>query len=242
MFKRYSKGTYEDDFSAQVVDGDSGEGPSQSGVAVQGDHSQGATTYHPSSQEEFIRDGAPPRVFEGRGGGVGAASYYQQQMQQQEYGKQRPSEAAMPNDDEEQWPEKIASLPASPFHMDNFDGEEPETVLGEGVTFKGELSFKRFLRIDGHFEGELKSEGKLIVGPRGVVKSNIKMHEVIIEGYVEGNIISDERVELRSDAQVYGDITARILSVDEGVTLVGTVSVKPESGTYEAAQEDADSK
>jgi len=128
------------------------------------------------------------------------------------------------------WGDKIAELPVSPSYNNNlFEGEEPETVLGEGVSFKGCLQFKRYLRIDGNFEGELVSEGKLVVGPKGVVKSDVQMHEVIVEGYVEGNITVEERLELRGDAQVHGDITARSLSVDDGVTIVGHVCVKPES-------------
>jgi cytoskeletal protein CcmA (bactofilin family) len=104
--------------------------------------------------------------------------------------------------------------------------EEPDTTLGEGVVFKGQLSFKRLLRIDGQFEGELISEGKLVVGPTGVVKSNVKMREAIIEGVVEGNICVQEKLELRANARIIGDIEARFLIVDEGVTLLGHVCVK----------------
>ena len=103
--------------------------------------------------------------------------------------------------------------------------EAPDTTLGEGVVFKGELTFNNLLRIDGHFEGELVSEGKLIVGPSGVVKSNITMREAIIEGKVEGNVAVLDRLELREQAEVRGDIDARLLSVDEGVIIVGKVSV-----------------
>lgn len=99
----------------------------------------------------------------------------------------------------------------------------PDTTLGEGVVFKGELSFQRLLRIDGQFEGALQSEGKLIVGPSGIVKSNIKMREAVIEGRIEGNITVTERLELRSTAQVTGDIQAGMLSVEEGVVLNGKV-------------------
>lgn len=104
---------------------------------------------------------------------------------------------------------------------------EPETTLGEGVVVKGEIQFRRFLRIDGHFEGEsLSGEGKLVVGPTGIVRSNISLSEVIIEGRVEGSVTA-ERLELRGDAKVYGSIQARLLSVDEGATISGQVEVAP---------------
>jgi cytoskeletal protein CcmA (bactofilin family) len=121
----------------------------------------------------------------------------------------------------------------APMHL---DAEQPETTLGRGVVFKGTLNFSRLLRIDGHFEGDLISDGKLIVGPTGVVKSNIRLTEAIIEGVVEGNISARERVELRGDAKVVGNIESRSLSVDEGVTLIGHVKVRPEGDPADAYQ------
>lgn len=106
---------------------------------------------------------------------------------------------------------------------------EPETTIGEGVVFKGQLHFDHLLRIDGHFEGELVSKGKLVVGPKGVVKSNLKLREAVIEGEVEGDIVADERVELSSDAKVKGNIETKFLTVDEGARLFGQVHVIAES-------------
>ncbi len=137
------------------------------------------------------------------------------------------------------WTEKIASLPAEDSYLgSDLEGESPETVLGEGVVFKGKLQFKRFLRIDGQFEGELLSEGKLVIGPNGIVKSNITMNEVVIEGYVEGNIKAKARVELRDKAKVYGDVNTGSLSVDDGVTLIGKVTVSPDCAKQEAMETD----
>lgn len=103
--------------------------------------------------------------------------------------------------------------------------ETPETTLGEGVFFKGELTFERLLRIDGIFEGVLVSSGKIIIGPRGQVRADIKLQEAIIEGFVEGNICVTGKVELRGGAVVKGNITAKTLCIDEGVKLCGFVSV-----------------
>jgi cytoskeletal protein CcmA (bactofilin family) len=118
--------------------------------------------------------------------------------------------------------EKTTPLPR---HFRSSLEEEPETTLGEGVTFRGELSFERLLRIDGTFEGDLLSQGKVIVGPHGVVKANLNLREAIIEGQVEGNIVVAERLELRGEAVVIGDIEAKFLSVDEGVRIQGLVQV-----------------
>lgn len=118
--------------------------------------------------------------------------------------------------------ERQQTMGSAPMQLEK---ELPDTTLGEGVVFKGELTFKKLLKIDGQFEGELVSDGKLVVGPTGVVKSNIRMTEAIIEGKVEGNITVTNRLELRNKASVQGDIKACFLSVDEGVCIVGHVAV-----------------
>ncbi len=124
---------------------------------------------------------------------------------------------------EEGWDEAKSSLS---HHFQNVMKEEtPETTLGEGVTFRGELSFERLLRIDGTFEGELLSQGKVIVGPKGVVKANLVLREAVIEGRVEGDITVQEKLELRGDASVKGNIRAKSICVDEGVTLEGHITV-----------------
>lgn len=129
---------------------------------------------------------------------------------------------------EEEWSnEKTMPLP---HHLQGMmQEEEPETTLGEGVTFRGQLSFERLLRIDGTFEGELLSEGKVIVGPKGKVKANLNLREAIIEGTVEGNITVQEKLMLRGEAVVTGDITAKSICVDEGVRMCGLVSIGAES-------------
>lgn len=116
--------------------------------------------------------------------------------------------------------------PEKPSHpLQKMLSEEPETTLGIGVTFRGELSFERFLRIDGTFEGELLSNGKVIVGASGVVKADLALKEAIIEGKVIGNITVQERLDLRGDAVVEGNIEAKFLSVEEGVKIKGHVHV-----------------
>lgn len=129
---------------------------------------------------------------------------------------------------EEEWgSEKTMPLP---HHLQGMmHEEEPETTLGEGVSFRGELSFERLLRIDGTFEGELLSQGKVIVGPKGKVKANLNLREAIIEGTVEGNITVQEKLLLRGDAFIKGDIRAKSICVDEGVRILGHMTVMPDS-------------
>ncbi len=112
-----------------------------------------------------------------------------------------------------------------PEEHSDFDAEEPEVIIGENVKMTGELSYQKLLRVDGTFEGDLISDGRLVVGPKGVVKANIDLQEAFISGRVVGNITVKERLVLRGRAEIHGDITAPIISVDEGVSIVGKMHV-----------------
>jgi cytoskeletal protein CcmA (bactofilin family) len=148
------------------------------------------------------------------------------------YNLKKPEEAAsrlfesLPHKEErtDSWGQEKLAPYASPLSSME---EEPETTLGEGVTFRGELCFERLLRIDGTFEGTLISQGKIIVGPKGKVKADLNLKEAIIEGEVEGNICVQEKLQLRASAAIRGNIKAASLCVDEGVRIVGHVTVPP---------------
>ncbi len=98
-------------------------------------------------------------------------------------------------------------------------------MIGEGVSFKGTLSFETLLRLDGYFEGTIEKGKKVIIGPKGHLKGNLQLDEAFIAGKVEGDLCIKERLILRSRAEVYGNITSPCLSVDEGVTIVGQLLV-----------------
>lgn len=116
--------------------------------------------------------------------------------------------------------------------------EEPETTIAAGVTIKGTMSFQKLVRIDGNFEGELLSSGKLIIGPTGSVKANINLEEAFISGKLTGDITVKKRLVLRGRAEVRGDITAPLLSVDEGVSIVGILNIAQEPAPVSEPEED----
>ncbi len=105
--------------------------------------------------------------------------------------------------------------------------ETPYTTLGEDTQFEGTLRFKDGLKIEGRFNGDISSEGILIVGKTGQVTAEISVGSIIVEGKVTGNIVANELVELRSSAELRGDITASKLKIEEGVIFVGKSDVQP---------------
>jgi cytoskeletal protein CcmA (bactofilin family) len=102
-----------------------------------------------------------------------------------------------------------------------------ETILSSDVTFKGTISFKSLLRIDGQFEGAIQSKGTLYVGKTGEIKAEIKAGNVIVEGTIHGNLEAEDKIELRSTAKMFGDIKAAKLVIGEGVSFVGNCNVNP---------------
>ncbi len=103
------------------------------------------------------------------------------------------------------------------------------TNLTQDVEIKGTIKFGEAMRIDGNFEGELITDnGDLVVGKTGNVKANINVKSAVIEGRVDGNIKASDRVELKQDAHLIGDLQAKTLVMEKGVVFVGKCNINPE--------------
>ena len=95
-------------------------------------------------------------------------------------------------------------------------------LLGAGTRYEGKLFFDGRVRIDGEFEGEVQSDGVLIVGEEATIRGAIRVHTLIVRGgRVEGDIYATELVELHAPAQVLGDIRTKALFMDKGVLFDG---------------------
>jgi cytoskeletal protein CcmA (bactofilin family) len=107
--------------------------------------------------------------------------------------------------------------------------------LTEDANIKGSIKFGQSMRIDGNFEGELTSDsGELVVGKAGNVRATIKVRSAIVEGRVDGNIKASDRVELKQNAHLIGDLQAKTLVVEKGVVFVGKCNVNPEGTKIES--------
>jgi cytoskeletal protein CcmA (bactofilin family) len=100
-------------------------------------------------------------------------------------------------------------------------GDEINAFLGRNTDFDGKLSFKGAVRIDGYFQGEIHSEGTLIVGESAVVQSDVHVSHIIVNGEVRGNIVATQRIEIHAPGKVYGNIQCPTLVIDEGVSFEG---------------------
>jgi len=101
------------------------------------------------------------------------------------------------------------------------EAEKVNTVLSDTTSFNGIMKFKTSLKINGKFNGEIISEGFLIVGEGATVKANIKADSVVIAGEVKGNVEARERLELLSTGKLYGNIKTKKLKMADGVIFEG---------------------
>lgn len=99
--------------------------------------------------------------------------------------------------------------------------------ISEDIEIKGTVSFDSSLVANGRITGQIISGGHLTVGSSGVVDGDIQASAVAVHGTVKGNITVEDRCELRGDAELIGDLDAPRLVIEEGVTLVGNVKVRP---------------
>jgi len=104
--------------------------------------------------------------------------------------------------------------------------DEINAFLGGDTEFEGKLSFRGAVRIDGHFRGEIFTEGTLIVGESAIIESNIHVSHIIISGEIRGNIVADKRIEIHAPGKVFGNIQAPIIVMDEGVIFEGNCRMK----------------
>ena len=108
------------------------------------------------------------------------------------------------------------------------------TILTTDVEVKGTVKFGNVLKVDGKFEGEMITEdGELIVGKTGTVKASAKVKNASIEGRLEGDVVATEKVELKHNAQLFGDLQARTLVIEEGVIFNGQCNVNPDGTKFE---------
>jgi cytoskeletal protein CcmA (bactofilin family) len=108
--------------------------------------------------------------------------------------------------------------------MADANGEFP-TVIGADAKFKGELTFEKGVRIEGGFDGHIKSKGTLHVAEGSKVTANIEAANVRVEGECKGNLFVSEKLHLLATAKMEGDLRTTRLEIADGAIFVGNVVV-----------------
>jgi cytoskeletal protein CcmA (bactofilin family) len=98
-------------------------------------------------------------------------------------------------------------------------------VIGEGSIFDGKFYVNGSILIEGKFQGDIRTEDQLIVGPSGKVKTDIQARRVTIAGTLIGNISASEEVSLLHTGKVLGNICTPKLIVEPGVITDGKITI-----------------
>ena len=139
-----------------------------------------------------------------------------------------PTRPSAPAPAYENTPSRPAAQPAS-------SGEQ--ATIGKGLTIKGEINGSESLYIDGKVEGSVNLPGnRVTVGRNGQVAASINAREIVVLGKVRGNVTATDRVDIRAEGSLSGDVAAARISIEDGAFFKGGIDIrKPEQSKQQAA-------
>jgi cytoskeletal protein CcmA (bactofilin family) len=106
-------------------------------------------------------------------------------------------------------------------------GTADQATLGKSLVIKGEVTGSESLYIDGRVEGSINLAGnRVTVGRNGVVAANINAREIVVLGKVRGNLTASDRVDIRSDGSLTGDVVAARISIEDGAFFKGGIDIR----------------
>ena len=103
----------------------------------------------------------------------------------------------------------------------SMDSLTNETVIGAETRYKGSISTSNILRIDGYFEGEIKSDNDIFVSALGVLKGTVECQSLHTSGKVDGSAVVYERLTCTPTGKIQGDVTVKELILEEGAVFDG---------------------
>ena len=103
--------------------------------------------------------------------------------------------------------------------------EDVSAFIGKGVDFKGTITYTGTVRIDGSLDGEINTEGILLVGEEAVIKAKVTAGTLICKGKITGDLHIKEKLKLRAPAVLNGGVKTPMLSIEEGVLFNGTLEM-----------------
>jgi len=144
---------------------------------------------------------------------------------------------------EEESAPKPAAAPAAPNPvkenpiMSSASAPTPHTpesrgpaVIGKSVMIKGQIFSREDLTIDGEIDGSVElHEHRLTVGPNGKLQAGVKAREVVVLGTIHGNVEASDKIDIRKDAKLVGDIKTTRIVIEDGAYFKGSIDiVRPE--------------
>ena len=123
----------------------------------------------------------------------------------------------------EQEGEKITMAVAASSISDK--PEDINAFVGKGVEFKGTISYSGTVRIDGYLDGEIHTDGMLLIGEDAVIQAKITAGTIVSKGKVTGEVVAKECIKLRAPAVMNGSVKTPVLSMEDGVLFNGALEM-----------------
>ena len=153
---------------------------------------------------------------------------------EEEYPPKSGSQPAAPASTSKESNPPMSTAPATSHHVSESRGP---AVIGKSVMIKGQIFSREDLTIDGEVEGSVElQEHRLTVGPHGKLQAGVKAREIVVLGTIHGNVEASDKIDIRKDARLVGDIkTARIV-IEDGAYFKGSIDIaRPEISKPSAA-------
>jgi cytoskeletal protein CcmA (bactofilin family) len=118
------------------------------------------------------------------------------------------------------------SAPARSFDSEPTNFRSGSAALGKNVTVKGQIFAREDLTIDGEVEGTIEChEHRLTIGPNARVQAGLKAREIIIHGSIQGNVEAVDKIDIKKEAKLVGDIKTSRIVIEDGAYFKGSIDI-----------------
>ena len=115
--------------------------------------------------------------------------------------------------------------------------------IGKSVVIKGELSGSEDLTIEGQVEGKIElRQNELTIGPNGRIKAQVAAKTIVVQGKVTGDITATERVDIRDNGSVDGDLVAPRVAIADGAHFRGSIDMQQQGGKGAAEKQSGETR
>jgi len=118
-----------------------------------------------------------------------------------------------------------------------------QATIGKSLVIKGEVTGSESLYIDGRVEGSINLAGnRVTVGRNGIVNANISAREIVVLGKVRGNLQASDRVDIRTEGSLTGDVIAQRISIEDGAFFKGGIDIRKPGQNAENRKPNGDAR
>jgi cytoskeletal protein CcmA (bactofilin family) len=118
------------------------------------------------------------------------------------------------------------STPTRTFEPETGAVRSGSAALGKNVTVKGQIVAREDLTIDGEVEGTVEChDHRLTIGPNARVQSNLKAREIVIHGSIQGNVEAADKIDIKKEAKLVGDIKTSRIVIEDGAYFKGSIDI-----------------